>query len=81
MDDAKQDAFFVQLWNRTGLHSALGRKTLGALAGVDADAAIADQLPRDGAGRAPKRSGNLSHGEGLHMEADESHAFFRLDPY
>jgi hypothetical protein len=49
----------VQLWNRTGLHSALGRTTLGALAGVGAIAAIAAQLSRDGAGCAPKGSGNL----------------------
>ena len=79
MDDAKQDAFFVQFWDRTGLHSALGRTNLGALAGVGAIAAIAAQLPRDGAGRAPKGSGNLSHGEVLNMEAGESHALFGLD--
>jgi hypothetical protein len=79
MDDAKQDAFFVQLWDRTDLHSALSRITLGAFAGVDAIAAIAAQLPRDGVGRAPKGSGNLSHGEVLSMEAGESYALFGLD--
>jgi hypothetical protein len=70
---------FVQFWDRTGLHSALGRANLGALAGVDTIAAIAAQLARDGAGRAPKGSGNLAHGEVLNMEAGESHALFGLD--
>ncbi len=44
----------MQFWDRTGLHSALSRTNLGALAGVDTIAAIAAQLPRNGAGRAPK---------------------------
>ncbi len=79
VDDAKRDAVFVQLWVRTGLHSALGRTNLDALAGVDAIAAIAAQLPSDGARREPKGSGNLSHGEVLNMDAGESHAFFGLD--
>jgi hypothetical protein len=69
----------VQFWDRTGLRSALGRTNLGALAGVDAIAAIAAQLPRDGSGRAPKGSSNLSHGEVLNKEAGESHALFGLD--
>lgn len=79
INDAKQDAFFVQLWDRTGLHSALGRTALGALAGIGAITADAAELPRDGAGRATKRSGDLSHGEVLNIEAGESHAFFGLD--
>ncbi len=79
MDDAKQDAFFVQLWDMTGLESALGCTIVGALAGVDAIAAIAAKLPRDGAGRASEGSGNLSHGEVLDMEANASQAFFGLD--
>jgi hypothetical protein len=79
MDDAKQYAFFVQLLDRTGLHSALGRTTLGALAGVDAIAAIAAQFPRDGAGRASKGSCNISHGKLLKMKMGQGHAFFWLD--
>jgi hypothetical protein len=62
-----------------GPGSGLGCTTLGALAEVDTIAAIASQLPRDGAGRAHKGSGNLSHGEVLNMEAGESHAFIGLD--
>gem|GEM_PF-5473749 len=79
VNDAKQDAFFVQLWNRTGLYSALGRTNLRALAGIDAIAAVAAQLPRDGAGRAPKGPSNLSHRELLKMEAGKSYALFGLD--
>jgi hypothetical protein len=77
MDDAKQDAFFVQFLDRMGLHSAHGRT--GALDGVYAVASIPAQLPHDSTGRALKGSGNLSHGEVLNMEAGESHALFGLD--
>jgi hypothetical protein len=79
MDDAKLDAFFVQLWDRTGLYPALGRTTIGALAGILATNAVAGQFPTDCAGRAPKGSCNLSHGEALKMEAGERHAFYGLD--
>ena len=79
VNDAKQNAFLMQLWNRTGLYSALGRTNLCALAGVDAIADVAAQLPSDGAGRAPKGPSNLSHGELLKMEAGQGHALFGLD--
>ncbi len=79
MEDAKQDAFFEQLWDRTGLYPALGRTTFGALAGIVATNAVAGQFPTEGAGRAPKGSCNFSHGEVLKMEAGESNALFWLD--
>jgi hypothetical protein len=79
MDDAKQEAFFVQLWDRTGLHSALCCTTLGALAGVDAISTDAAELSRNGAGRVPKGLSNLSASELLKMEAGESHTLFWLD--
>jgi hypothetical protein len=79
MDDAKQDAFFVQLWDKTGLYPALGRTTIGALAGLVATNAVEGQFSTDGAGRATKGSCNLSHGEVLKVEAGESHALLWFD--
>lgn len=79
LNDAKQNAVFVQLWDWTRQYSALCRTSLRTLAGVDAIAAIAAELSRDGAGRTPKFVSNLTHGELLKMEAIESHALFRLD--
>ena len=79
MNDAKQNAFLMQLWNRSGLYSSFGGADRGGLAGVVATNGIAAQLPSDGAGRAPKGTSNLSHGELLKMEAGQGHALFGLD--
>ena len=79
MDDAKQNAFLVQLWDSTGLYSSFGGADHGGLAGVVATNAIAVELPCDGAGCTSKSSCNVSHGVVLEMEAGQGHALFGLD--
>jgi hypothetical protein len=79
VNDAKQNGFFEQLWDMTGLYQALCRTNLGALAGIVATNAITAQFPTDGAWRAPKGSSNLSHGELLKMKTGQGHTLFWLD--
>jgi hypothetical protein len=79
LNDAKENGFFTQLWDRTGLYSALGLKNFRALAGLNAIAAVAVEPPSDGAGRAPKSSRDLSHSELLIMEVGKSHTLLGLD--
>ena len=79
VNDAKQNAFLMQLWNRSGLYSSFGGADHGGLAGVVAINAIAAQLPSDGAGCTSKSSCNVTHGVVLKMEAGQGHALFGLD--
>lgn len=79
VNDAKQNAFLVQLWGSAGLYSSFGCADHGGLAGVVVTNAIAVELPCDGAGCTSKSSCNLSHGELLEMEAGQGNALFGLD--
>lgn len=79
VNDAKQNAFLMQLGGRTGLYSSFGGADLGGLDGVVATNAIAVQRPCDGAGCTSKSSCNVSHVVVLKMEAGQGHALFGLD--
>ena len=69
----------MPLWEKIGQYAALGSLNLCALDGVRAIPNCPVELLRDGAGRTPKVTSNLTHGELLKMEAGESHALFGLD--